>query len=85
MAKEFETFDNNINSLIYKLNEMKNIINLFKDININILKNFYMRNKNYNILQNLKEIINNNDIYIEIKELNIKNMSKDQICSIKDL
>lgn len=42
---------------------MKNIINLFKDININIFKNFDMRNKNYNILQNLKEIINNNDIY----------------------
>ena len=72
MTKEFETFDNNINSLIYKLNEMKNIINLFKDININILKNFDMRNKNYNILQNLKEIINNNDIYIKIKEINIK-------------
>ena len=85
MAKEFETFDNNINSLIYKLNEMKNIINLFKDININILKNFDMRNKNYNILQNLKEIINNNDIYIKIKEINIKKQPKDQICNIIDL
>ena len=85
MTKEFETFDNNINSLIYKLNEMKNIINLFKDININILKNFDMRNKNYNILQNLKEIINNNDIYIKIKEINIKKQPKDQICNIIDL
>ena len=44
-----------------------------------------MRNKNFNVLQNIKEITDNNYIYNKIKKININNNILEQIKEISEL
>ena len=44
-----------------------------------------MRNKNFNVLQNIKEITDNNYIYNKIKKTNTNNNTLEQIKEISEL
>ena len=70
--------DNIIDDIIRKLINIKDNINIYKDINNKIINN---NNRNYEILKNIHEFIdNNNKIIIDIKEIinenNINNKFK---------
>ena len=84
IEKETEIFKNNIKDNKYK--EIIEFFDAYKKINIDILTNFNINasNLNYNILENLKEIINNNDILKKIIAINNNNL-KDKINDIIDL
>ena len=53
IKKEIEEFNKLIKSLILKLNSLMESINIFYDINNNILNNYNMENKNYEFFQNI--------------------------------
>ena len=57
-----------------ELNEFVKIIDKYIDINNELLNNYDIRKKNYNILANINEINNDNDILKNIRDIN--NMSK---------
>jgi len=85
IKKEIEEFNNNIKDIINIFNNMREIIYTFGNININIINQFNPRNKNYKILENIKEITNNNDIYKKIKSLNYNQNLKEKILGILEL
>ena len=77
IIKECEIFQNNIKEIINKLNNLLVIINTFKKITVDIINKFDTKNKNYNILENIKEITDNNELYKKIKKINTsKNWSE---------
>ena len=84
MKKEIDIFNNNIKDMVDKLYELMNIVNIFYEINNNIINNYDSNNKNYQILKNIKEI-NNNEIYNQIYNINTMNNIKNKITSIIDL
>ena len=77
MKKEIDIFNNSIKKIINELNELSDIMNIYYEINNNILKNYEKKNRNYQILQNVKQIDNNNEIYKSLKDIN-------KIINIKD-
>ena len=68
LKKEIDLFNNYIKKIITNLNDIISRMNIYYEINNNIIKNYEMKNRNYQILQNIKEIDNNREIY---KTLNI--------------
>ena len=50
-----------------KLNEFKEAMNIFYEINNDILNNYEMKNRNYQILENIK-LITNNEIFARLKK-----------------
>ena len=68
-------FIDNIDEIIYKLKYIKENIKIYYEINEDIINNYNIKNKNYRILQNINEIKNNN-IINEIKEINNDNKNK---------
>ena len=72
--KEIESFKENVKDLMKELNEFVKIIDKYIDINNELLNNYDIRKKNYNILANINEINNDNDILKNIRDIN--NMSK---------
>ena len=63
IKKVIEVFNVKIKEIIKKLNDLANAMDIYYEIQNNILNNYDMRNKNYHILQNIKEITANNDIF----------------------
>ena len=63
----------NINEIMDTLNTVKNNINKYYEINCDILNNYEDKNRNYEILYNLKKLFNNDDI---IKDMNYINKGK---------
>ena len=68
LKKNIEKFNNDIKSIIYILNNIINNMNIFYQINYDIINNFEIKKKNYEILKNVNEI-NNNFKLNEIEEL----------------
>ena len=68
---KIEIFYNIIKDIIEKLNKIINKIKIYYNIYFNIIDNYDMKNINYQILNNINEIINyNNKIYLnDIKEI----------------
>ena len=60
-------------------------INKFYEINNNILENYDVKKRNFQVLKNLNEIDNNNEIIQIIKKINNNNNIKDKISTILDL
>ena len=69
MRQSIDLFKNNIKNLIYKFNEVINNIEIYYNINNNIINNYDKKERNYEILQNIKKIKNYN-ILNEINEIN---------------
>ena len=74
---KIDNLNNNIKEIIKILNEIIKYINIFYEINNNIINSYEKQNKNYEILKNIKEIRNNikldDDINNIINENNIIN------------
>ena len=70
LRKEIDTFNKNINEIIKKLKKVIDNMEIYYNIYNNIMIN-YGKNRNYEILQNIKEI--NNNIYENINKINKEN------------
>ena len=75
-----------INSIDLKIKETINILNEFSifmkqfyDINNTIVENYNVKNRNYQVLQNLKEISTNNIIFNKLKDIKIEGNINDII------
>ena len=89
LKKEIETFKSQIQIVMMKLNKMKEALDIFYEINNDILNKYEMKNRNYQILKNIK-LIDNNEIFKRLKEINKvidfkDKMFKDKIYNIIDL
>ena len=62
--------NNYIKTIIEQLNKIISIMNLYHDINENILNNLDEQNKNYETLQNINEINLDNNIFKRISKIN---------------
>jgi len=72
--KKIDEFNNSINEIINMLKKVIFNIQVYYEINYNIINNFEIQNKNYELLRNISEIENNfkmNDINDIINEKNI--------------
>ena len=81
LKKEIETFNSQIQIVMMKLNKMKEALDIFYEINNDILNKYEMKNRNYQILENIK-LIDNNEIFKRLKEINKVIDFKDKICNI---
>jgi len=89
LKKEIETFKSQIQIVMMKLNIMKESLDIFYEINNDILNKYETKNRNYQILENIK-LVDNNEIFNRLKEINKvidfkDKMFKDKICNIIDL
>ena len=84
LKKEIETFKKEIEKAIMKLNKLNESLDIFYEINNDILNKYEMKNRNYQILENIK-LIENNEIFNRLKEINKLIEFKDKMCSIIDL
>ena len=85
LKKEIDIFNNEVKNIINKLNELIKSIDIYYEINKDLLNNYEMKNRNYQILQNLKEINDNNLIFTSIKKINNMNNSSDKLINIIEL
>ena len=84
LKKEIELIVDEIQIAIMKLNEFKEAMNIFYEINNDILNNYEMKNRNYQILENIK-LITNNEIFTKLKKIDKMTDYKEKIFSIIDL
>ena len=84
LKKEIETLVNEDQISLTKLNEFKEAMNVFYEINNDIFNIYEMENQNYQILENIK-LIKNNEIFDRIKKINKENDSKDKMLNIIEL
>ena len=84
LKNEIETFKNEIEVAMMKLNILKVALDNFYEINNDILNKYEMKERNYQILENIK-LIDNNEIFNRLKEINKVINFKDKICNIIDL
>ena len=85
LKKEIDTFNSEIKNIINKLNELIKALDMYYDINKDLLNNYEMKNRNYQILHNLKEITNNNQIFTTIKKVNNMNNLSDKLINMMEL
>ena len=85
IKKEIDEFIKQIKNIITKLNQLIKSMNIFYEINNNILNNYDIKNRNYELFQNINEITNNNLIYEKLKNINNNNDLKNKINNIIDL
>jgi hypothetical protein len=64
-----DKFNEYINEVIMKLNKVKDNLNIYYYIKKDMLNNYDNKNRNYEIMYNLKEIYNDN-IFDEINKIN---------------
>ena len=87
--KEFrtvlDTLTNQIQDIIKKLNQLLEDMNIYYEINKNILQNYEENNINYQTLKNINEFNINNKIYEKIKNIISYTNIKDKIQDILDL
>ena len=84
LKKEIEILVEEIQLTIMKLNEFKEAMNIFYEINNDILNNYEMKIRNYQILENIK-LITNNEIFTRLKKMNKMKDYKEKIFSLIDL
>ena len=77
MKKEIDLFNNKVKQIIKNLNELIIIMNIYYDINNNILNSYNKQNRNFQIFQNINNININNEFFQElIKINNIENIDE---------
>ena len=85
ILEEVKTWIDDINGIINKLKEFSDIINKYYEINKNILDNFNVKNRNFQVLENIKEISVNNIIFNELKNISYNKDLQSKINDIFDL
>ena len=84
MKSIIDSVSGKIKEIIRQLNGFMNTINTFYEINNNIVNNFDLKNRNYQNLENIKELRLNNKIFEAIKKIN-NNKNKEILIDILDL
>ena len=74
-----------IKEITKQLNGFSEIINKYYEINKNILDNFNVKNRNFQVLENIKEISINNIIFSKLKNIKDNKDLKSKIYDIIDL
>ena len=82
MKAIIDSINKEIKGVIEQLNGFCKIINTYYDINNDIYNNYSVKRRNYQIIENLKEINDNNKIFQKLK--NINNNIKDKLLDILD-
>ena len=85
MKKQIDLFNNKIKEIIKQLNEISEIVNIYYDINNNIINSYEMKNRNHQILQNIKWFNINNKIMKSIIDINKMKHTEKQLYNIIDL
>ena len=85
IKKNIESFNSKINIIIKQLTELMKAMEIYYDINIDILNNYSYKNRNYETLQNVNEISIENPIFGLIKEINQNRNFSSKIFNIIDL
>ena len=80
-----EIFINNINIILKRLQELMKAMEIYYDINIDILNNYEYKNRNYETLKNINEINIKNPIIELIKDINENKNMGTNIFKIIDL
>ena len=70
IKQEIELFNDNIKEIIKQLNDLIDNMNIYYEINNNILNNYEKQNRNYQKLKNIKEININNETFEQLKNIN---------------
>ena len=84
LKKEIDYFNNQIKDIVNKLNELIKAMNTYYEINKDLINNYEMKKRNYQILQNIKEI-DNKEILNSIKKINAMNNITNKIINIIEL
>ena len=84
LKQEIETLVDEKQISLTKLNEFKEAMNIFYEINNDIFNIYEMENQNYQILENIK-LISNNEILTRLKKIDKITDYKNKIFSIIDL
>ena len=79
MKTVIDSIDSKIKETINILNEFNDFMKKFYEISNTIIENYNVKNRNYQVLQNLKEISANNIIYNKLKDIKIKGNINDII------
>ena len=89
LRNKIDELKNEINDLINDLNQLLNNLEIYYNINNNMVKNFNVKNKNFQILSNMKNLNNFNNEIIKnindiIEEITIENKISvlESICSL---
>ena len=77
-----ESFKTKIKSIIQELTDLIKLIEIYYEINNDILKNYEIQKRNFYNLQNINEMSLNNQIFEEIKEINDNKNINNQILNI---
>ena len=80
-----ESFNSEINLIIKKLTELMKAMEIYYDINIDLLNNYTYKNRNYEILQNINEISIENQIFGLLKDINKNRNFTSKIFSLVDI
>ena len=82
---EINIFNNNIKKIINGLNQLIANMETYYQIFNDIFNTYDIKNKNFQVLDNMKQIDTNSDIYKEISEINKCNYSKEKIDKIMNV
>ena len=82
LKHEIELFNNQIKEIFNKLNELEKAMNTYYEIYKDLISNYKIKNRNYQILQNIKELNDNNEIFKCIKKINSIDNISDKIINI---
>ena len=74
-----------IKEIIRQLNEVNEALNIYYEINNDLINNYDPKNRNYQILENLKEININNTIYVQLKKIKSNFNNKNSLIDLIDL
>ena len=80
-----DTLNEQINEITSKLYKLIDDLNIYYEINNNILNNYDDKKINYQAFKDINEININNEIYEKIKNINETTNLKNKIISILDL
>ena len=81
LRKSLDKFTENINEIIMRLNKVKDNLNIYYNIKKDLINNYDNKNRNYEIMFNLKEI-NNDRILDDIYKINNENDINNKFHSI---
>ena len=80
-----ESFNSKINIIIKQLTELMKAMEVYYDINIDILNNYSNKNRNYQTLKNINEINIDNPIFKLIKDINQNKNFNSKLINIIDI
>ena len=85
IKNDIKIFNQDIKEIINILNIVMDSINIYYELNNTILNNYQIENRNYQILQNIKQISFNNEIFESVKYISKLPDIKNKLFNIIDL